>query len=560
MALPDIKDAGLLAHFEIWGWPYHGLCTSGVIDLAGSLTKTITTPAHGSAWLIDRGLDPIVRTSGQLTVDASLGHEWRNYGLISGGVVHGTQLGANKYIHVDEAGKRWLITVGTHTIGLTTNQVGLRFTIVQFGLFGEGVKTPIVVDKIVSCHDITWSMYGYTYEGSEVLLEDVWTSGAKALVSFGLTRTSTPSLKDLFSVMEVVITGSGGADGSGLVISASEVMQDTELSQSIVDSTTPINHTVAGSGSYTGSAPTYTIQWDSSGVYWQTVAVIDNGRGGSTGSLAYNIDDSYTYARFAFYDASGNVKAARIKKMLRAQNTKTGTSYSSEGSLVANNLNCTDGTPVVDTYYHDDAALIANTTCLEDYTFGIYLLENDTVVDYLEVHQSVSITQHWKKRVSAVPPAPSLTFVCNEWDVLDYSTSGGGIYQKNLHPATWNAAEWRGSLASALGLPAAPDIRDGWGDPDPMALNDLVLAWRSKTSNHLASGSAAVIGTVELGIQRIDAKSAAFYKPGTTRTYGTVMTPLGNKTASLTPAGNLYFAWQRKTGDFTFSASPICYV
>jgi hypothetical protein len=64
-------------------------------------------------------------------------------------------------------------------------------------------------------------------------------------------------------------------------------------------------------------------------------------------------------------------------------------------------------------------------------------------------------------------------------------------------------------------------------------------------------------GTTKYGIHRTD-NIAAFFLLDTARTYGTVATPLGNKTT--TETGGLYFAWQRKTGDFAFSPNPICYV
>ena len=33
MALPDIKDAGILAEVKLYGWPYHGICSGGNITL-----------------------------------------------------------------------------------------------------------------------------------------------------------------------------------------------------------------------------------------------------------------------------------------------------------------------------------------------------------------------------------------------------------------------------------------------------------------------------------------------------------------------------------------------
>jgi len=63
--------------------------------------------------------------------------------------------------------------------------------------------------------------------------------------------------------------------------------------------------------------------------------------------------------------------------------------------------------------------------------------------------------------------------------------------------------------------------------------------------------------TTKIGIYRAD-NIAAFYLLDTDRTYGTVATALGDKTT--TETADLYFSWQRKTGDFSFSANPICWV
>lgn len=551
MALPDIKDVGILAGFSLWGWPWHGLCTGGVIDLGGGLTKTITPPAHGSAWLIDRALPAITRSAGELAADAALGHSWRNYALISGGRVYDTALGANKYIHVDEAGERWLIGL-TFGGGLGGNSVRITFSIVQFGLFGEGQKTPITVIRDVSCHDITYLMYGYLYQGSEMVLEDVWTNGSRALVSFGLTRTSTPPLKDLFSVIEITITGTGGADGSGLSVAAVEVMQDTELSQGAFGiSPGPFNPSTVPEGGRTMS-PTVSVpgglhcyhvtwDWDDDSIMWLDSMSFRNTR------------DDFRYARFAYYNSAGVPKAARLQKKYEESWWYVSHANGGGGAQDAYaEVDCA----INHTWDLTNCGVWSTTTVRGHYKFGIYLLENDTVIDSLELHQDAD-------GLFELAHTPYNTETQQYGDPRSYISPTGlgvsGFYNFNSrHTLTKETAVWQGSLVGVLSLPAPPSGIDPY-DP-PLDVDDVALVWRRKADNHRESGSAIVTGTAALGIERMDAKAAAFYKPGATRIYGNILTPLGIKTTSMTPADGLYFAWQRKTGDHVFGTAPICYV
>ena len=229
MALPDIKDVGILAGFVRWGWPWHGLCEGGVIGTSG---KTITQPWGGNAWLIDKGLPALDMSPELIASEAAEGREWRNYGLISGGQVNGTWLprrmsgGApvepNSFVHVDEDGINWLVTVlGTFP---ATNTVRLNLSIVRFGHFEQGVgeQSPITKTVDISCENIQ-----PTYSASrEVKLQDVWTNGSKALLCV-FYLWADQSL--VFSAIEMVLTGTGGATGSGLVVDATEVKGQSQL-------------------------------------------------------------------------------------------------------------------------------------------------------------------------------------------------------------------------------------------------------------------------------------------------------------------------------------------
>lgn len=541
----------------VWGWPWHGLCSGGSVTLPNASTKTMTQPAHGSAWLIDMGRPAITRTPSQVLEDTALGYEWRNYGMVSGGSVHGTALGPDKFIHVDAAGQCWLIGLAFSFPEYSLQKVRVTISIVRFGLFGEGAKTPIEVVKDVQCTYFTYTIYGATYTGTRGLLEDVWTNGSRCLVSVVRNRaTVTPLIHDIFSLIEISISGTGGVDGSGLVFDAVEVMRDTQLSYGAPASDTPFAFpAVAGSSTYSCGS-TITVAWASAGQYWLA-------------HPEYRMDDydNYTYARFAYYNSAGQPKAARIRKSYNAPMTYLSTSHSSGGSI-----SLTDGCSPGVMQWTTDAALYSTSICRKDYAYGIYLLENDTIIDWLELHQSVTVTEESVARHAGGP----YTVICgNEvtCDIFDYgsgSTSWGstgvtddaGTISARPYTESWSAPQWRGSLASSLPLPTPPDISlFEWSRySPPLSVDALTAIWRSTITDHETSGVVTITGSAELGLQRIDAKAAAFFVPGTTRTYGTILTPLGNKTTSLTPAGNLYFAWQRKTGDFAFSANPICHV
>ena len=558
MALPDIKDAGILAEFERWGWPWHGLIKGGMV---GSTGKAVTQPGYGSAWLIDMGLPALDIAPGVVASEAAAGREWRNYALIPGGRVHDTALGANKYIHVDEAGVRWLVGMSFSYPELLDQKIRITFSVVQFGHFGDGVKTPVSSVVDVQCNYLTYSMFNHSYDGIETILEDVWTNGQKALVSYGRTRSGAPPIKDLYSVIEVTITGSGGADGSGLVIAASEVVPDTELSQGVVTEyffSDTIDVYPGSVYTWTGGAPSWTVVNSNNFVRWRGGV---NADGDSIGNLVSITDQ--TYARFAYYDASGAVKVCRLQRVKKKTYTYIETTYGASGGAFINNLNCA-GAVQVDDYMHVDGYITIATTVQENHEFGIRLLENDTEIDSLLLSQLVTGTDHY----AFVPDPPMATSNQPCFDTVlppgGWGALGVRSYQRDLADVSFGTPAWSGSLVGVLPLPPAPDVRTLWyydeniNPTEPLNLDDLVLSWRAR-NNHMISGSGAIADGVSLGIQRIDAKAAAFFMPGTPRTWGNILTPLGVKTSTGTN-GDLYFAWQRKTGDFTFDIEAICYV
>ena len=178
-----------------------------------------------------------------------------------------------------------------------------------------------------------------------------------------------------------------------------------------------------------------------------------------------------------------------------------------------------------------------------------YIWETATTVPTVETHLvakvddviSISIT---KDGVATDVLERTLTYYMHEWYTLCNGAFTSGLFIEYDYPST---DIYTGGLSDQF------DADDGLHASDVSA---LAAGWRieqASTAVTLASGKI-------FGVQHIDSKSAAFFIGGTSRTYGPVSTPLGNKTTALAPSEEIYFSWQRKTGDFSFSTSLICYV
>lgn len=234
MAIGDIKDAGILAKFVVWGWPWHGLIQSGTIGTTG---QNHTQPDSNDSWLIDRDLDPLGLSAGQIAEYAALGMEWHNYALLPRGYVYGTEIGTDAYIHVDEAGDCWRIELAFSFPA--TDTLRITATVSRFGLLtiNDEVITPSTIEKTadVDCTSIEIAdlnaaltlPLAATYESRAGELHDVHTNGSKALV--GVMLTDDQICKDMLSLVELTFSGSGGEDGTSLVMEAVEIMDQTEL-------------------------------------------------------------------------------------------------------------------------------------------------------------------------------------------------------------------------------------------------------------------------------------------------------------------------------------------
>ena len=474
--------------FHAWGWPWHGLCVGATVS-----GHTVNQPDHGSAWLLDLGLPAVTLTAEETTEAATMGYTWLNYAMISGGYLYDTWLGADTFVHVDDAGECWLVSLSYGVPG--TNTLRVTADVVRFGVFGQGLATPFSMSVDVACAHIELSTATgnpvNNYDRRVIALEDVWTNGARALVGVVLQSGSGASTEnDLFSVVEISLSGEG--NGAGLTLTGVEVLGQSALTRKFSDN--GINDGInvgAGMGA----------QW-----YGDFIG------GGDSLIQGYFVGGQW--ARAAHFDSNGNPQAYILRVIVQEDHWITGTS----------------GVTCVDCGYSTFQTCEADVSAAGIYAARLELLRGATVVDHLSATVTRSGTQH------------------------QYNNQCAAVFTATGYCADDGPAAWSGSLAAHFDAADAPSFGHA-------AVSSLIAAWRAYDP-HQADAN-VLIGAVRLGLQRIDAKAAALYKTAGTpgaRTYGTIATPLGNKTYSGSASSNLYFAWQRMTGAFSFSTSPICYV
>ena len=557
MPLPDIRAAGVLAKINLWGWPYHGICSGGAITLPDSSTKAMTQPSHGAAWLYDMGLPAIVRTPAQLLEDAALGHQWLNYAFISGGMVYGTALGDNRFIYVDPDGVRWLIAMTFSTPEISLQKVRLTFTVERFGLLREnGAGTTLVGNVIdVTCSHISYSSFaGANYTATQVYLDDVWTNGSKALL--GVYRTDG-SAYDMYSLIEASFSGVGGTDGSGVVVAAVEIRGDSELTYA-TSVATPFNPVVSASFpiSDTGTDCSRVVTWGVyPGVMWDDVS----GMVGTIDALDTERDITSSFARMAYYDSSGVPHVYRLTSGYTQRYSFAGTSNTGGGSETWGGAFCDEGA--------SDAHAYSFSSIFLEINYGLYLMRDDVEIDAVKFSQSADGAQwflHGFAHLGATYSGPT-TLPATPSGYIDTGAFSGGGSADSRQIMQFTAPVMTGSLASALSItpPAFTGTQSFSYLAPPLgeaAMLSIYNAWRAGT-RHYSSGSAVIGGSDSVGIQRIDSKAVGFYLlSGGVRTYGDIHTPVGVLSAGLTPASNLWFAWNRKTGATSLSIDPICYV
>lgn len=541
MPLQDIKDAGVLAGFRRWGWPYHGLASTvgGNTTIAGS-GKLIENIYNGHAWLIDIDMPMVDITPAEVISEAAEHREWLTYANISGGVVYGKQLpmraafgrlSPSAFIHIDAAGVPWLINL--ETIGWpSVNHVRLYFEVIRFGDFRQAnPPMPISRSATVICTAIEptglFSIVNKSYLAREVLLFDVHTNGSKALFGvcgeYGAPYYGTSGYIDVLSLLELKISGVGGADGSGLEFALDEAVGQPGLT-TFGPNTGPTNlepgsemflgnvysgvQTPSGGSTYEEGCRIWSASQDSAEILWV-------GHVNST-AVECGVVWQFCNCRYATYDADGHIQAWRI----RYRRTVDHSIAAIEDSGLLGGPACSA----------DDPALThtISVSIVGEVREGYTILNNDSEIDKVE-------------HVIAYAGTQLQTYVCAFGVPCSFTVT-------NPTPYASTGETWEGSLSAAL--PA------GTGWPDTGANRWIMFSFADARAVNLNTPQALPDGT-KVGIYRTT-NAAAFYVGDPSRIYGNVCTQVGVQSTTLT--GNFYFAWQRKTGDSAILPNPCCYV
>lgn len=159
-----------LARYGLWGHPFHGVVSGGVLPLPNGTNKVYPQPGgqtadqYGSARaLIVPGVPEVERSPEQQAADTAAGYTWRNVATLSGGRNQLWGQPLNGWIYVDPAGERWLVRFPAgwdnteHSLSAPLN---LTFRLSRFGVMGgeaEDYDYPVsLADWQQSGDPITW--------------------------------------------------------------------------------------------------------------------------------------------------------------------------------------------------------------------------------------------------------------------------------------------------------------------------------------------------------------------------------------------------------------------
>lgn len=202
LAFPDIKDVGVVARFERWGYPWHGLATAGSLDTS---THPIVQPSGGDTYLQRfPGVPALNLPPAQVAADALVGMQWLDYLIVSGKnqQIYGSiDLGPLGWIYGSSDGSRWWIKI-TSGATVSGNSATFAFSVVRFGEFNG---TPETYTRTVALSDlgqatptVTFSSgsesgtsgYSCTATTLQVDLDDVQQDGSQAVIAL---RSNCPA-------------------------------------------------------------------------------------------------------------------------------------------------------------------------------------------------------------------------------------------------------------------------------------------------------------------------------------------------------------------------------
>lgn len=202
LAFPDLQDVGVVARFERWGYPWHGLATSGSLDTS---THTIIQPTGGDTY-VQRfpGVPALSLPPAQIAADALVGMQWLDYLILSGKnqqIYGAINLGPLGWIYGSTDGTRWWIKVTSGTT-VSGNSATFTFSVVRFGEFNS---TPETYTRSVTVSDLGQSTPTLTFESAiepgssgyscsatdfQLDLDDIKPDGSEAVIAL---RSNCPA-------------------------------------------------------------------------------------------------------------------------------------------------------------------------------------------------------------------------------------------------------------------------------------------------------------------------------------------------------------------------------
>ncbi|ANQ83713.1 hypothetical protein dqs_0637 [Azoarcus olearius] len=225
----------VLGRLGLIGHPWHGLCRAGVLTLPNGTTRPYAQPASGDAYVLRvPGVPAVERSPEDAADDVVTGRTWLPYAIVSGSdyQIYSRPLGAGRWVYVDSAGDRWLVTTTLHGATLDTLTAGstITVTLARFGVIGGTPATHTYTVTVPDLGQATPTLYRPTSTGASVLAPDLVTgrlfaihpSGTAAVFQLAhevdaLIRNSQARWRPC-GWMELQITGAGASAAVSLVV------------------------------------------------------------------------------------------------------------------------------------------------------------------------------------------------------------------------------------------------------------------------------------------------------------------------------------------------------
>lgn len=574
MSTPEIQDAGTLASVVRFGWPWHGLISS--IGVIGSTGKTHAVPSVCESWLIDIGLPAPSLTPDQEAAEAAEGRTWTNWAMIPSGRVYNKPIGTDTFIHIDEAGVPWRVGIGFSNVtdaGFRTGYTITRFgKLVQDGTPAEVPLTGHIDVPVGQMGTLSGGVYlvprpvtpmssGSTtslFDGRGVRLLDVFTNGHKFLAGVECSRTETVlgdsiEWSTLISVVEVEITGVGGADGSGLVFTATEKHTLYDLWYDLTEEAPDVMITTGW----------YIIP---AGVIGMEVQRDDIPGGGSN----YSTKDQVGWLRSS---STHREFLGRIEKLTpRAFYDQTGTIMLLSAEAVSRNAHsCINAVPIsaggyVDGFTCGATAGDGSVDLVGEYYNSLRVLLNGVEIDSIGLRWDNSHHQDMFVSIFNIVQPNLKCFIYSSDDgsralgsydsLVGHTPSGGGIRAgQNVS----SVPQFTGTLIAGY----SPSVADFQASPlnlpwDGGGAHHALMRYFCRTSYRASKTIELYPGGPLIGVARSGHSGALYRVDGGVRLNGQVATPAGPASSGL--ASDWYCAFNRKTGALAFSTGVCAWV